>query len=118
MKKTFDEIEVGKNYRMVNHLFDNLTRPVTCISDDFTLLNRRIKYFCFTDRISKVPSKEEFINALKDEVTTIPRDHTQEQYDEACRSLEIRRNTFAIWDYELKGLSASISIFREINKKL
>ncbi len=102
-KVEFDDIEVGKTYMKISHQFNNAKNRITCVSDDDTGLKRPIKYFCFTDRISKVPTQKEFIAALSDDATTIPRNPTKVQYDKAMRALEIRRNTFAMWDFEVKG---------------
>lgn len=112
MRKDFKDIKVGKDYQMVSHRVDNAKNKVTCISEDYLDLERGIKYFCFTDRISKVPTQKEFIDSLKDGAASLPKDYTKRQYDKACRMLEIRRNTFAMWDFELEGDSPSVSLFR------
>lgn len=110
----FKNIQVGETYTNVSHRFNNAKNRVTCIANDFTGMNRGIKYFCFTDRVSKVPTEKEFIAAMQDEATTVPKNYTKKQYDKACRMLEIRRNTFAMWSWEvdgIKGHAPSSSIF-------
>ena len=41
------DLVIGKQYLQISKQFNNAHNNVTCVSDDYSGLNRDIAYFCF-----------------------------------------------------------------------
>jgi len=87
--KNIESLQEGKQYAMTNKKINGDAITVNCISLDYSGLNRKIAYFCFTDRVKKIPSKDEFIKAMKKRGVS---------------------HTFALWDFDFDGVELTYNL--------
>lgn len=59
------DLTIGKQYLMISKQFNDAQNNVTCVSDDYSGLNRDIAYFCFTERVLRVPTKQMFVDDMQ-----------------------------------------------------